>query len=162
MKWTREKDDLILARKAAGLTGDAIGREIGISRSAVLARLGRLPEYKPMPQIRTLRTHCSKGHELSGDNLAIHSAKRHRRCRLCYNERGRLFYKSRAAPKPAAAVIDQAGLSPNARSYMEGLIKAYAEAGLSEKVIETQNEMVWLQQVAVKWNVNLDRHPSAV
>ena len=73
-------------------------------------------------------------------------------------ERTKAAAKRGAMPSPPLA--GSAGLSDSARSYMEGLITAYCEAGLSEKAVETQNEMTWLQKVAVKWNVSLDRNPT--
>ena len=36
------------------------------------------------------KTHCNKGHSLSGDNLYIHNNKRY--CKICTNETKRIFY----------------------------------------------------------------------
>lgn len=42
------------------------------------------------------KTHCPKGHPLSGDNLVpCEKAKGHRKCRTCFNERGRRKYAER-------------------------------------------------------------------
>ena len=45
----------------------------------------------------TLKTHCAKGHELSGDNLRIVGSAERRQCRTCGNERSRLKMAARRA-----------------------------------------------------------------
>lgn len=45
-----------------------------------------------------LKTHCSKGHPLSGDNLCPYNKKRgYRTCLICKRERNRIYWKRRMA-----------------------------------------------------------------
>lgn len=40
----------------------------------------------------TRKTHCARGHPLSGDNLYFHAARNQRRCRECMREDNRKMY----------------------------------------------------------------------
>jgi hypothetical protein len=45
----------------------------------------------PIPHYRTLKTHCTRGHPYSGDNLVV-DAKGHRGCRECQRLKDRAHY----------------------------------------------------------------------
>ena len=50
----------------------------------------------PMTDLNKLKTHCPRGHELSGDNLIKYQLKLgYRSCKICYNKHSRKSYKKK-------------------------------------------------------------------
>ena len=56
---------------------------------AVDSRTNTLRSLNAPATINMMKTHCQKGHELSGENLYKH--KNHRHCKICRRERNRLW-----------------------------------------------------------------------
>ena len=52
--------------------------------------------------INARKTHCIRGHELSGDNLLVYPNSNGRRCRMCKREIDRLYKLSRLDTEPTA------------------------------------------------------------
>lgn len=79
-----------------GMTLDHLCRVRGCVNPAhlepvpLLVNLARGDTWKPRPQ-----THCNKGHELAGENIA--TEKNGRRCRICRNARQLSRYYERKA-----------------------------------------------------------------
>lgn len=55
------------------------------------------------PGMKGLQSHCSKGHEMQGDNLMVHSTRGTRFCRECHRERNRAWYLKNRASKVGGA-----------------------------------------------------------
>lgn len=100
-----------------GVSVSSLSRAIGGSEQTLRSRLGRrgLAELPPSQKSSTYKnrqtdfeaikreqtqkkTHCRRGHELSGDNLGLQGPdKKHRFCKACQRASARALYESRKA-----------------------------------------------------------------
>jgi hypothetical protein len=64
----------------------------------VTPKINTIENSNSIQAINSKKTHCKRGHSLTGYNL-LKQSDNYRRCRKCFNMRGKIYYNIRKSKK---------------------------------------------------------------